>query len=213
MIIRIIAASIMSLFFIWLLSWIIKDDLKFDRQIESEIKYILSMINDMKKETDPVHKPFSVSEYLDRMEKLHIDLHRKREAEKREPVVLWWGEDGMRINEDGTTEWISRRPKRKEVVYSPDTETIMDIMGNVYAYNVQTTTLDDTRWLESLQTPQEKIQELKMEMGKLEVNAAITQKISEIINGLNVQRYLYDDILSSARDIHGNIIRQRRYPN
>lgn len=199
-----------SALFAWLIQSIIRNYVlhKSEKDI---MQHQIEMLTDRLRYTE--HKTFSVAEYLERMEKLHIDLHRQRENEKKEPVVLWWGEDGLRINEDGTTERISKRQKPKEVVYSPDTETITDIMGNVYAYNVQTTTLDDTRWLESLQTPQEKIQELKMEMGQSEVNAAITQKISEIINSLNVQQSLYDDILSSARDIHGNIIRQRMYLN
>lgn len=50
----------------------------------------------------------SVYDYLDRMEKAALEIE-----ESKEPIdaviVLWWGLDGLRLNEDGTMEWISRR--------------------------------------------------------------------------------------------------------
>lgn len=52
-------------------------------------------------------KPFSVTEYLDRMERESLKLAERR---KKYLIVLWWGFDGLRLNEDGTTEWISRKP-------------------------------------------------------------------------------------------------------
>lgn len=52
-------------------------------------------------------EPFSVTEYLDRIERELLKL-----AERRGQylIVLWWGYDGLRLNEDGATEWISRKP-------------------------------------------------------------------------------------------------------
>lgn len=51
---------------------------------------------------------FSVSEYFDRIEKASIEI-----LEEIKPVdhtiVLWWGLDGLRLNEDGTLEWTSRK--------------------------------------------------------------------------------------------------------
>lgn len=52
-------------------------------------------------------RPFSVTEYLDRMERESLKLKNHREQYL---IVLWWGFDGLRLNEDGTTEWISRKP-------------------------------------------------------------------------------------------------------
>lgn len=54
-------------------------------------------------------KPFSVSEYMDRREKVMMDILK----DKKEPycVTLWWNYDGLRMNEDGTMEWISKKPK------------------------------------------------------------------------------------------------------
>lgn len=66
-------------------------------------------------------EPFIVSEYYDRMEKAALDI-----LEQQEPVdqtiVLWWGLDGLRLNEDGTMELVSRRkpkPVRGNVFYQP----------------------------------------------------------------------------------------------
>lgn len=53
-------------------------------------------------------KPFCVSEYYYRTEKIALDiLERQKTADKT--ITLWWGMDGLRLNEDGTTEWISRK--------------------------------------------------------------------------------------------------------
>ena len=60
------------------------------------------------------HTPFSVSAYIDRMEKTYLDTLQERENEKPYEPVLWWGFDGLKLKADGTTEWISRRPKETE---------------------------------------------------------------------------------------------------
>lgn len=52
-------------------------------------------------------KPFSVTEYLDRMEREFLKIADKSD---KYLIVLWWGFDGLRLNEDGTAEWISRKP-------------------------------------------------------------------------------------------------------
>lgn len=64
---------------------------------------------------------FVVSEYLARIEKASIEI-----LESRKPieqiVILWWGLDGLRLNEDGTAEWISRKkpaPVQRNVFYQP----------------------------------------------------------------------------------------------
>lgn len=66
-------------------------------------------------------EPFIVSEYYDQIEKAALDI-----LEHQEPVdqtiVLWWGLDGLRLNEDGTLEWVSRRkpkPVQENVFYQP----------------------------------------------------------------------------------------------
>lgn len=81
------------------------------------------IINERPYEGDPLEplEPFVVSEYYDRMEKAAIDI-----LENQEPVdqtiILWWGMDGLRMNEDGSLEWISRKkpkPVNQNVSYQP----------------------------------------------------------------------------------------------
>lgn len=59
-----------------------------------------------------------LSEYLSRIEKTTLDI-----LESVEPIdktiTLWWGFDGIRLNEDGTTEWVSRRKPAESIFYQP----------------------------------------------------------------------------------------------
>ena len=74
------------------------------------------------KEQLPEHsEPFVISKYYARIEQVALDI-----LEHREPVdqtiILWWGLDGLRLNEDGTAEWISRKkppPVPQNVFYQP----------------------------------------------------------------------------------------------
>lgn len=66
-------------------------------------------------------EPFVVSEYFVRIEKASLEI-----LESRKPVeqivILWWGLDGLRLNEDGATEWISRKksePVSTSALYQP----------------------------------------------------------------------------------------------
>lgn len=66
-------------------------------------------------------KTYSISEYFDRTEQTALDI-----LEHQEPIdktiILWWGLDGLRLNEDGTTEWVRRKkenPFSENVVYQP----------------------------------------------------------------------------------------------
>lgn len=66
-------------------------------------------------------EPFSVSEYLWRMERAQLDI-----LEDQKPVdqavVLWWGLDGLTLDENGELKWISRKkpePVNQNVFYQP----------------------------------------------------------------------------------------------
>lgn len=54
--------------------------------------------------------PFSVSAYLDRLERIRLDI-----CEDQKPVdqtiILWWGLDGLTLDEKGKLKWISRKKK------------------------------------------------------------------------------------------------------
>lgn len=52
--------------------------------------------------------PFVVSEYFSRMEKAALDILEVQKPVDR-AIVLWWGLDGLRLNEGGTLEWVSRK--------------------------------------------------------------------------------------------------------
>ena len=56
-------------------------------------------------------------ESLDREKEI---LKIEEEKERREPyiITLWLGLDGLRINEDGSYEWVDRRPKKQESALS-----------------------------------------------------------------------------------------------
>lgn len=82
------------------------------------IKRIQEQIEQIEREE---HEPFIASEYLARIEQTSFEI-----AENQEPVgqtiILWWGLDGLRLNEDGSLEWISRKkpkPVNQDVFYQP----------------------------------------------------------------------------------------------
>lgn len=70
----------------------------------------------------PTHSdPFSVSEYWGRIERAQLDI-----LEEKKPVdqtvILWWGLDGLTLDEYGELKWISRKkpePVNQNVFYQP----------------------------------------------------------------------------------------------
>lgn len=55
-------------------------------------------------------KQYSAFKYLSRIEAAHLDiLESKSPIDKT--VILWWGLDGLQLNEDGTMKWVSRKKK------------------------------------------------------------------------------------------------------
>lgn len=55
-----------------------------------------------------MYPPFSVSEYLERIEKVYADILDSSKPEDK-PITLWLGLDGLRLKADGTMEWISQK--------------------------------------------------------------------------------------------------------
>jgi hypothetical protein len=58
-------------------------------------------------------EPFSVERYYERMEQVALDIAKEKPAPYL--LTLWWGPDGLRLNPDGTTEWISRGTKQSYI--------------------------------------------------------------------------------------------------
>ena len=63
-------------------------------------------------------EPFSVGNYLERIDRELVDLLSTHGSEKT-PEILWWGLDGLRLKEDGTTEWISRKKPKPDRMSFP----------------------------------------------------------------------------------------------
>lgn len=61
----------------------------------------------------PYISDFSVSAYMGRMEAESVKTMQETQKRPKYQLVLWAGLDGLRLNEDGTSEWIRREEKTK----------------------------------------------------------------------------------------------------
>lgn len=87
------------------------DNLTVDDDLNKLFDEMMKIQNDrIRSELNLKH---SIPEYLNRMEKLLLELQQQRENEYPYVFVLWWGNDGIRLNPDGTTEWITRKTESK----------------------------------------------------------------------------------------------------
>lgn len=65
---------------------------------------------------------FSPSDYMGRIEKTAVEIMQEAQKRPKYQLVLWAGLDGLRLNEDGTSEWIRREEEKQKAVsvsYSP----------------------------------------------------------------------------------------------
>lgn len=59
------------------------------------------------------------AQILEEQENFILELQEEKEKREQYEIVLWWGLDGLKLNNDGTSEWISRRkhqPKPDQVL-------------------------------------------------------------------------------------------------
>ena len=85
---------------------------------------------------------FSVSQYLECAEKAYLEILEQQEPFEYE-IVLWWGFDGVRLNKDGSPEWISRK---QELITTPegyaklicplDTRNLCNSKARIDVYNI-----------------------------------------------------------------------------
>lgn len=123
------------------------------------------------KEQLPEHlEPFVISEYYARTEQAAIDI-----LETQEPVdqtiILWWGLDGLRLNEDEELEWISRKtpkPANQNVSYQ--------LYQSVLAYNPDLFT--------QTQSTRASIAALMAQNASLQMQAYQAQQTAQVINSL-----------------------------
>lgn len=64
----------------------------------------------------PYVSDFSPSKYLERMEQAGLDILREREKEPVYYITLWLGLDGLRLNGDGSYNWIRREDVKQKSV-------------------------------------------------------------------------------------------------
>lgn len=83
------------------------------------IEKFFESLNERNDETVKVQSEWSPSLYFDIIEKASVEIMIQTEPVDK-IIVLWWGLDGLRMNEDGSLEWISRKnPEPKNVSYVP----------------------------------------------------------------------------------------------
>lgn len=141
---------------------------------------------------------FSTSKYLEVIEKAHLSI--LEEQENREPyiITLWWGLDGVRLNDAGEVEWISRRKKPK-ANYSYD--------------EVSNTACFHHPWL-TYPTIQQNCMTQSIDAGIQQMTGNINSSIQSQILQLQFQAVQMKqnarllESLSTARDIYGRVIRQ-----
>lgn len=66
-------------------------------------------------------EPFIVSDYLEEMDRALVDILQKQEPVDQ-IIILWWGLDGLTLDENGELKWISRKkpkPVNQNVSYQP----------------------------------------------------------------------------------------------
>lgn len=136
-----------------------------DKEMEKRREILINQVKSVCLESDT---RFSVSGHFDRMERESQRI--RDEIKSKEPyvLVLWWGDDGLRLNADGTTEWIDKRPHPQPFRYDPNV--------------LELTTLDDTT-LRICQTTAQlttTIQQLEMQLAQQAQNAAIIGSMKTI---------------------------------
>lgn len=122
---------------------------------------------------DEPHSNFSHIDYLSRIETLCETLW--QEPHEKYVLILWWGLDGLRLNEDGTRKWISKAKPKPELK-----EDMVNSMCNVYNalpyYSMEQNCCCDTasriRALETQNTC------LKLQAAQMEQNRAIIDRLN-----------------------------------
>lgn len=180
MIICIIAYAITIPF----VAFILVDQAKLDKRLGDLLRDTVHLMVGISAKREEKPKPFSLPDYFDRMEKLHLKLMQEREERKPQIITLWWGFDGLRLNQDGTTKWVSRRPAKKESIKTGTSHKAMN----------QCCT--DTETLQK--------QLLRARLAQSQIN--VSQQIfnQELINSI---KPIYPTYSSFGRDIYGNIYR------
>lgn len=81
------------------------------------------------------YKPWSLSEYYDRIEKVSLDIVSEKKKNDNYKLTLWLLSDGLQLNEDGTTQWIKR--EHEEENQAEENKPIQDFVPQNSFQNMQ----------------------------------------------------------------------------
>lgn len=130
------------------------------------------MINERpyeRKQLEPP-EPFVVSEYYNRMEKATLDIL-EHQGPVDQTIILWWGLDGLRLNEDGELEWVSRRKPKP-------------VQENVFYQFCQSIPTYNPALLAQMQNTRSSINALMAQNTSLQMQALQAQQTAQVINSL-----------------------------
>lgn len=114
---------------------------------------------------------FSVSKYYERIEQESIKIMQKKYNEPAYILTLWAGNDGLRLNKDGTTEWIKRGEEIKKQD-SIDYSMLQNVGNRIASY------------ADCCQTKESQIQLLQSQLQSCCVQQAMQSQYSSIINSI-----------------------------
>ena len=137
----------------------------------SALIYRIGLWTRPQKEQLPEHlEPFVISEYCARTEQAALDILEQQEP-VNQTIILWWGLDGLRLNEDGTLEWVSKRkPKPVRV--------------NVFCQPCQSAPAYNPDLLAQTQSKRASIDALMAQNVSLQMQAYQAQQTAQVINSL-----------------------------
>lgn len=118
---------------------------------------------------------FSISEYLSRIERAHLDILEGLEPVSKD-ITLWIGLDGLRLNEDGTMEWVSRKKPVENVVYQP-CQSVRPIQ----------TGLQQAIWADQTQSTRARIEELMAQNSALQMQSWKNMQMANVLQQCCVQ--------------------------
>lgn len=102
------------------------------------------------------------AQILEEHENFILELQEEKEKQEKYEIVLWWGLDGLKLKDDGTTEWISRRKPEPEYTAQPAraTRRFITIPPNVFE---QVENATGTIYGTNMQAMQARLDALKVE--------------------------------------------------
>lgn len=119
-------------------------------------------------------EPFNLSEYYDRTKQQHESLLAEKYNQDPYVIILWWNNNGLRLNDDGSFEWIRKNYKPVSISYQPQQSVTRQIDDGTRELNAQI---------------QAGINQLHYEIARQQMQAAQIRQTQNIINSLQAAPY------------------------